>query len=51
MAILLVTRDAEVEIVTDSAVESGFHLRFAIVASVDEPVRSLVVQIVQHGHG
>jgi hypothetical protein len=49
--VFLVAGNAQVEIVADGTVKSRFDLRLAIVTSVHETVSSLVVQIVQHGHG
>lgn len=51
MTLSIVTRDAEVVILTDSAVEASFHMVFAQIARVDEAVLTLVVQLHQHARG
>lgn len=35
----------------DSAVESGLHMVFTLIAGVDKPVLALVVQLHQHTRG
>lgn len=48
MALLVVTGNAEIEVVAYGAVVPRLDVGLAGVAGVDELVRALVVQLVQH---
>lgn len=50
MAVLVVALYAEVEVVADGAVVTGLDVGLAVVASVDELVLALVVELVEHRH-
>lgn len=51
MIFSVIAGDAQVIILTHSAVPSGLHMMLALVAGVNKAVLALRVQLHQHAHG
>lgn len=50
MVFSVVTGDAQVIILTDSAMPSGFYMMLALIAGVNKAVLALGMQLHQHAH-
>lgn len=51
MVFSVIAGDAQVIILTDSAMPSGLHMMLALIAGVNKAILALGMQFHQHAHG